>query len=383
MSAKIVGIVVRLQYAAAFLAGFLAMAAGIPGVASAQLDDEKVKTEVLELPPDPPAVVTADASRLLFETVSSPAGGLLSQQLRTLLRALLKKHRRDRIVHLRAFVAGSGDTRRVQAVVSEVFVDRKRPLPALSVAHVGMLPQESAAVVLEVVAETAKPVNPHGLVFISGESVVTGEPVLDVAPLAGQSLDRVRAVTEALALAPDDVLRVTCYCSSLRDGNAVRQAAHARFPRAAVTYLQVLREYTGAAVTCEAVARLAQPISMGSTAAGAPGLDPHPVYSHAALAGPGRVALTGIQIGFRHQARDMGLAFERMASTLAGEGASMKDVLAVRFYTLSGLVAEQLREAQFQFFDKERPPAGTVIQVQDLPSLDATFAMDAIAIVKR
>ena len=37
---------------------------------------------------------------------------------------------------------------------------------------------------------------------------------------------------------------------------------------------------------------------------------------------------------------------------------------------------------QQEFFDKSKPPAGTVLLFEGLPSLDATMAMDVIAAEK-
>ena len=56
------------------------------------------------------------------------------------------------VLKIRAFVAGSGDVRRVRDLVSEVFTDRRQPLPALSLIQAGGLPLEGAQVVLEAIA---------------------------------------------------------------------------------------------------------------------------------------------------------------------------------------------------------------------------------------
>jgi hypothetical protein len=126
-------------------------------------------TQTLQLPKDPPSAVTAETARLVFHVSPLSSRGLLSQQVRDALKWLLGNSRGAALVKLRAFVAGSGDMRRVQAIVSEVFTDRRLALPALSVIQVGALPQEGAQVVLESMGVSKKPVNPHGLAFISGQ----------------------------------------------------------------------------------------------------------------------------------------------------------------------------------------------------------------------
>src|SRR5579864_7705957 len=127
--------------------------------------DEDV-TQVLQLPKDPPTAVVAETARLGFQVTPLSSRGLLSQQVRDALKALQRSEAGATIVKLRAFVAGSGDMRRVHAIVSETFTDRHQPLPALSVVQVGGLPQEGAQVVMEATSVGKKDVNPNGLVFI-------------------------------------------------------------------------------------------------------------------------------------------------------------------------------------------------------------------------
>ena len=71
--------------------------------------------------------------------------GLLSQQTRDALKAILKANGGAPVIHLRAFVAGSGDLRRVPQIVSEVFTAKKMPLPSVSVVLAGGLPLEECA----------------------------------------------------------------------------------------------------------------------------------------------------------------------------------------------------------------------------------------------
>src|SRR4051794_11030693 len=89
-------------------------------------------TQTLELPKDPPPMMTAETSRLVFHVSPLSNKGLLSQQVRDALKALLKSTNGASIVKLRAFVAGSGDLRRGAAVVGGGFSQKKRPLPAVS-----------------------------------------------------------------------------------------------------------------------------------------------------------------------------------------------------------------------------------------------------------
>src|SRR5271155_4008063 len=111
--------------------------------------DKEPPPQTLPVLKDPPAAVVADAARLTFHVSPLSAKGLLTQQTRDALQALLRANHGAPMVKLRAFVAGSGDVRRVQAIVSEILTDKKMPLPAVSTIQVGALPLEGAQVVIE------------------------------------------------------------------------------------------------------------------------------------------------------------------------------------------------------------------------------------------
>jgi len=342
--------------------------------------DKEPKTQVLELLPSPPSAIIAETSRLEFSVAPITSQGLLSQQVRQGLKALFKAHRHGRIVHLRAFVTGSGDTRRVRDVVAEVFTARKQPIPALSLVQVGPLPVVGAQVVLESVAEVKKKVNPNGLAFLSGQAVASGEPVLDVAPLVKSSLAKIRYAASGLGLTPSDVLRVTCYCSSLHDGSAVHREMAENFPDAALNHLQLRRVYTRASVTCEAVARLARLPDDELDF-----INPEPLphtqdSSQVAVVGPTRIVLSGTQLGFEYQERDVRLALERLGKSIDGSGSSYRRVAMTRFYTLSNAISKSIRELRWDYLNRSKPPANTLIELEGLPSLDASFAMDVIAV---
>src|SRR5580704_18448330 len=109
-------------------------------------------TQTLALPKDPPLVAIGETSRLIFHVSPLSGKGLLSQQTREALKAILKANGGAPVVHIRAFVAGSGDLRRVPQIVSEMFAEKKLPLPSVSVVQAGGLPLENAQVVIETVS---------------------------------------------------------------------------------------------------------------------------------------------------------------------------------------------------------------------------------------
>src|ERR1700722_19792426 len=144
----------------------LAVLAGAVALVAFPQKPKKDENQVLQLPKDLPAAVEGDPRHLSFYVTPLASKGLLSKQVRDALSALAHESKGDPILKIRAFVAGSGDGRRVRDIVSEVFTDRKQALPVLSLVQAGSLPEE-AQVVLEAVAESRKQANPHGLAFVA------------------------------------------------------------------------------------------------------------------------------------------------------------------------------------------------------------------------
>jgi enamine deaminase RidA (YjgF/YER057c/UK114 family) len=348
-----------------------------------QKEEEEPETQTLEILKDPPNAVVAETDRLVFRVTPLTPRGLLSRQVRDSLRWLLRQER-GTVVKLRAFVAGSGDMRRVHTIVSEVFTEKRQPLPSLSVVQVGALPLEGAQVVIESVATARKPVNPHGVAFISGQAASVEEPLKPLKPLAEQSAAKLADALKAIGSDTGDMLRVTCYTSLVEDWNELRQVLFARFPQASVNLVQRLRDPVGTVVECEAVARLRTPPKQAVEFVNPPGLA-RAGRSEIALVAPHRIALTGTQLAFGFQESDARLAFERLGKTLEEVGASYQGIVMAALYPLSNSIAEQARKIGAEFYPKSggRPPAATVLPSQGLPSLDAAFAIDVVALVER
>lgn len=340
-------------------------------------------TQVLQLPKEPPSAVVANTARLNFYVSPLSSKGLLSQQVRDALKALQHSVGSGSIVKLRAFVAGSGDMRRVQAIVSETFTDRHQPLPALSVVQVGALPLEGAQVVLEATAEGKKDVNPNGLVFIAGQQASAPNPLEPVFPLLEKALAELRVAVKGAGSQAADVLRGACFLSSLDDFAKVRERVESEYPGAAWTYVQVQRAPWNAVAECEAVARAQVKIDGPVQFLNPDGLAKSANYSQIALVSAPRVAITGTQVAFGMQESDVRLAFGRLEKELAGVGASVKQVAWSSIYPLSNAAEEDVRKIRFEYYDPERPPACTLLPFEGLPSLDASFAVDAIAVANR
>jgi enamine deaminase RidA (YjgF/YER057c/UK114 family) len=178
------------------------------------------------------------------------------------------------------------------------------------------------------------------------------------------------------------VLRTTCFLSSL-DGYAnAREAVSAAFPSAAIDFVQMQRLPVRTPVECEATAALDQP-SVGRAVRAVflnpQGLPPSPNYSQIVMVSPGPVVITGTQLGFGPQETDIRLAFGRLGKALETQHASFKDVVYSHIYPVSDDVAGRIRTLRFEFFEKLRPPASTLVPFESLPSLDASFGVEVIA----
>ena len=323
--------------------------------------------------------VVGETRKLAFHVTPLSAKGLLSQQVRDALKELGRQASGQTVLRIRAFVAGTGDLRRVRDIVSQTFGDRRQPLPALSLVQAGALPLTGAQLVLEAETAARKDVNPHGLAWISGRVATSEDPLGPVAPLTARSLAALRQSVAAAGAEPRDVLRVTCFFSSLESLAASRALVEAEYPKAALDYIQTQRAPSTALAACEAVARL--PRDPGSRLrlmdADAGARDPG--ESQIALIAAPRVALTGSQISFGYEEKDSQLAFTRLKGALEQAGASMRDVACARYYPLAAGLAAQVRKIRGEFFDPAHGPAGTLLVFEGLAALDAGFAVDAVA----
>jgi enamine deaminase RidA (YjgF/YER057c/UK114 family) len=330
-----------------------------PSLAKKKKDDV---TQVLDLPKDPPSVISADLRRLVFRAVPPTTKGLLSAQTHEAVKAMLKLSSGETIVRVRAFVAGSGDLRRIPQIVSEVFTSQKLPLPAVSVVQVGGLPLIGAQVLLESVSTSKKSETaPAGILFVSGQR----------GPTSREALEQFDTAVAQAGASP--VLRVTCLVSSLADSATLASQLASRYPQAAVSLVQSRRVAVDSEVECEGAARLNRAVdNLSFIKAG-------DRVVAAAVSAP-KIILTGTQVAYGYEDRNLRLAFERMNKLLDPLNASWKSVVEVRFYPLSNTIAKQVVHLQADFLDAAHPPAISMLPIEGLPSIDASFAIDAIAL---
>lgn len=322
--------------------------------------DIELKRQVLEVIPELPDAIAAETGRLSFHVSPLSDKGLLSQQVRDALKAIERLNHGVPVIKLRAFVAGSGDLRRVRDIVAEEYSDHHKSLPVVSTIQAGTLPMVGAQVVLEAISSERRPVNPYGVGFFAGPSGVDF-----AAALTNLSTELSRA-----GVKPANVLRVTCFLHELSSSTGDRAQAQTKFPMAAWNFVQKQRIATQADSSCEAAARLdAAP----ATVTISPG---------AALVPATKIVLTGTQLVFGDQDADFRLSLQRISKSAAAVGAQPRDVFWMSSYALTRSTAMKLAEIHWEFLDRAKPPAGAALMFEGLPSSDATAALEWIAMAK-
>jgi enamine deaminase RidA (YjgF/YER057c/UK114 family) len=323
----------------------IALLLSVSVVVSAQLPPPRIKppkkekepeTQTLPLPPEPPAAVIAETGKLAFYVSPLSAKGLLTQQVRDALKALDRSSGGATFVKLRAFVAGSGDMRRVATIVAEEFSDRKMPIPAVTTVQVGALPMEGAQVVIESVSTGKKTVNPNGLTFFSSQS----------APELAAAAKRQDAV----------LVQVTCFVGDLTQVDSARTAVTTAFPGAAADFVQLTRLAVEPGTSCEGVGRLQTP---GKS--------------------PAKLVFTGTQMAFGDQEQALRLAYGRLGKALEAVKTRYADSLVMSVYSLSRPGADKAAALAQEYLGPSVHPAVSTQIVEGLPSLDATVAIELVA----
>jgi enamine deaminase RidA (YjgF/YER057c/UK114 family) len=280
--------------------------------------------------PQFPLALAADGTRLSFLSAPLSNNGLLSQQTREALKWMIAQSRGAQFVRIRAFVAGSGDLRRIPQLVSEAFADKHLSLPVVVTLQVGGLPLEGAQIQLEATLQQARPVNPGGVRFAAFE-------------------DESSAAALAKLKQAGELLQATCYVPSLEG----------RAPTEGAVWIQPQRLPAQSTTWCEGAVRLAAPAVPAQA-----------------------LVFTGAQLAFSYSEDDARLAYERLEKTLKSANSTLKNAVFLSFYPLSSQLAELARRTGTAYLDPSREPAGVrKIVFEGLPSIDGSFAIEAVATV--
>ena len=319
-----------------------------------------------------PAAVSSETQKLLFHVSAAPS-------LRQGLHSLQRRARGAKIVKLRVFVAAEVDPGSVPGIVQEAFRKHGQTLPALSAIRVGALTQGAQAV-WESVAVAKKAINPHGLAFISGQAVSLQTQTTQMAPLTEKSLAHLSSALKAVGLESRDVLRATCFMTSLEDIGAVRRLVEAQYPNAALNYVQLQRSPARSIVECEAVARLRSVPGRSLQLVNPEDLPKSPNYSQIALVGAPRLIFSGAHLAPGFEEADARQVFKKLQHSLEQAGASIRWVAMSNLYPVSQPAADLVRKTRFEFYDQTRPPASTLLLYEGLPAKEASFGVDVVAI---
>ncbi len=321
---------------------------------------------------DPPSAVVGTTSRLVFHTSPLSSKGLLSEQVRAALKALDKANGSATILKLRAFVAGTGDVRRVQSIVTEVFTGKKWPLPALTTIQVGGLPLENAQVVIEAISqEKKKEVNPGGLAFFSAQD-------------AAAPTDAVAQLEMAMKAVEATPLRVTCFAQSAEAAEQARLASAKAFPRMPATAVQLTRYGQEPHAACEGIGRLPAKDAAGPLVSrmDVPGLQPLADRAPVVIVRRPQLVFTAAQMAFEDSDDDIRLAYQRLGRTIQDLGVSYDDVVFSHIYAINRGIEEKVSGLRADFINPELRPARTTEIFEGLPSLDASMAVEIVAAAK-
>jgi enamine deaminase RidA (YjgF/YER057c/UK114 family) len=325
---------------------------------------QEPKPQVLPLPAELPTAITADTDTLDFHISPLLRTGGLSTQIRLSLNDLIRDTHGETIVKLRAFVAGTGDARRVQSEAVSIFTDHRLQLPVLSIIQVGGLAGEAAQVVIEAVVSTHKTVNPSGLAFITGQYGRNFE----------DSLQHLKASAASAKVAPDHLLTLTCFTSAINDYEGRRTLVQAAFPKAEMNIVQALRDPATDATMCEAVGQLTDPPSQSEVV--------RLEQAHTTLVRAKHLVFTGLQLCFGSFLDDAHEAHERLrhAANAAGGGMPSETfanaAVQINAFSLTPAAGSALRKTT-----SFPPSTFTVLPVEGLTAIDATAGVDAILAV--
>lgn len=311
------------------------------------------KSQVTPLPPEPPMALVVDTESLDFHISALLKTGGLSAQIRQSLNDLLRDTRGETIIKLRAFVAGAGDARRVQALVTDIFTDHHVPLPVLTIIQVGALGEDAAQVVIEAVVSTHRPVNPNGLAFFFDQR---GRSLM-------KAVEKFRSNLQAANVPAENVLTCTCFAARIEDHQEAQRQVKALFPKAGLNLVQAVRDPMSASASCEGMAQLASapkdPVVLEQ-------------FAHATLVHSTQLIFTGLQLSFGNYLDDGLQAFARLQRA-ASALQPVETPVQVDGFALDNAAAAALRKTI-----SLAPGTFSIHGVEGLPSVDASAGIEAI-----
>jgi hypothetical protein len=328
-------------------------AAVLPSSAQRKRKNEEPKSQVLPLPPELPMALAADTATLDFHISPLLKTGGLSAQIRQSLNDLIRDTRGETIVKLRAFVAGAGDARRVQAQVSDIFSERRLALPVLTIVQVGALAEDRAQVVIEAVVSTHRTVNPSGLAFLAGQR---GTSLPD-------ALERLKRSLSVARVSADRLLTATCFTSRLDNYAGTLAAFRSMFPNAGVNIVQAVRDPANDVSLCQAIGQLSEAPQEAQVV----WLE----QERTTLVNSRQLVFTGMQLTFGNFLDDAQQAFQRLQR--AAGAFALQVPIEVSAFSLNSYAASALSKTT------SFPNNTFMVQiVEGLPAVDASAGIEAV-----
>lgn len=345
--------------------------------------------------PDGAAVRVADAPLVFTGPVSGAYRGAdAAEHVKSALAALevvltTAGSGLDRVARLNVIVAPEVDAAAVRAALLKQISMR----PALTLAH-SPLTSAGAGVALDAVAlaatggETVRIVSPEAAIlpqgakiFISGQAERGG----DLATATRLTMAGLVRSLAHLGLKPSDVVQVRAFITPFAQHTEAAREIAATFggkapPTVLLEWVSDLYAEIEIVVSARALGTgPAGPISH----AWLPWLTASPRYCHVAhvSAGTPLIYLAGIDGGETGDARaQMKTTFERIGSTLFDAGSSYRHLAKATYYLGSGAPRTVLGTIRDVYYDPQRPPAASALEVKRVGLPGRTATIDLIAV---
>jgi enamine deaminase RidA (YjgF/YER057c/UK114 family) len=319
-------------------------------------------------------VTEGETRKLLFQIAPVSSTGNLADQIDRALATF-----KSPVLNVRAFVVGTEQIGIARLTIEEFFQSKRRRLPAIVVVAVGALPNPQAKVVIEAVLSSRTTSNPEGVAFVSGQAGSFATPVAQMLPLTEKAMKDLGAVHRAAGVESADVLRVTCLMTSLADVAEVEARVKQEFPQAALNFVQLQRTPAQSVIECESVARLRTKLDEPLKFVYSDELPKSPNFSHAALIGARSVLFSELRLAAGDKDADARKVFAQLHQYLKYFGGSIKTVAMSSLYPVSQTAAETVRKNRFDFYDRARPPASTMMLFEGLAD-NAPFGVSVVAV---
>lgn len=288
------------------------------------------------------AQVIVETAEARFQVANPQPKGTMMQQVKQAHEKI-----KGKVYRYRVFVKPDADVGLISTVLRA---------PVLSIIRVAGLPNRDQKISVEAVTNGGR--NPQGLVFVSGQGVNQAGLMPKVEPLVKTALDNVDLALKGVSITSDDVVALTCYISSMEDITAVKSLTEKRYPIAARNEIQIPVPYGRALVECEAVARAKGPVGFVYPE----GLTKSPNFTQVTGISSKRMIFSGLHGSGACTEDNIRAMFKLLASNLEKNKASIKEAVFSYVYPNTQDGTDLTRKVRFEFFNKEKAPASTLLQ---------------------